>query len=127
MANFEIKNYDIEAFYYTFSKMLERASYYGFRSLLVFYLVEESLNLKNGEALTIYAWFTGSIIVSQIFGAVLGDLIIGNKKSIIVGGIIQAVGLFVLCASSITFFYLGLILVVLGSGFYTPNIFSNFG
>ena len=85
------------------------------------------MNLKNGEALTIYGWFTGSIIVSQIFGAVLGDLIIGNKKSIIVGGIIQTVSLFVLCASPITFLYLGLILVVLGSGFYTPNILSNFG
>jgi POT family proton-dependent oligopeptide transporter len=54
-------------------------------------------------------------------------LLIGNKKSIIIGGIIQAIGAFSLCIPSTTGLYLGLFLVVLGSGFFTSNLISNFG
>ena len=68
-----------------------------------------------------------SLLFSQIIGGIFGDLIIGNKKSIIIGGIIQAIGAFILCVPSINGLYTGLFLVVLGSGFFTPNFTSNFG
>nr|WP_162897324.1 MFS transporter [Aquimarina sp. AD1] len=107
--------------------MLERASYYGFRALMVLYMVGETLKMERTEALSIYGWFTASLVFSQIVGALFGDLLIGNKKSIIIGGIIQSIGAFSLCIPSTTGLYLGLFLVVLGSGFFTPNIISNFG
>ena len=116
-----------ETLYYSISRMLERASYYGFRALVVLYMVGETLNMERTEALTIYGWLVGSLVLSQIIGGLFGDLLIGNKKSIIIGGIIQAIGAFSLCIPSITGLYLGLFLVVLGSGFFTPNIISNFG
>ena len=116
-----------ETLYYSISRMLERASYYGFRALVVLYMVGETLKMERTEALSIYGWFTASLVFSQIVGALFGDLLIGNKKSIIIGGIIQAIGAFSLCIPSTTGLYLGLFLVVLGSGFFTPNVISNFG
>jgi POT family proton-dependent oligopeptide transporter len=116
-----------ETLYYSISRMLERASYYGFRALVVLYMTGEILKMDRTEALSIYGWFAGSMVFSQIIGGLFGDLLIGNKKAIITGGIIQAIGAFSLCIPSTTGLYLGLFLVVLGSGFFTPNILSNFG
>lgn len=125
----KIKNqtHSKETFLYAFSRTLERASYYGLRSLVVLYMVGGILKMENAEALSIYGWFTASIVFSKIIGAIIGDLVIGNKKAIIIGGIIQSIGAFSLCIPSITGLYIGLFLVVLGGGLYTPNIVSNFG
>ncbi|NEV95036.1 peptide MFS transporter [Psychroflexus sp. YR1-1] len=127
MDKIENQKHTIETLYYSISRMLERASYYGFRALVVLYMVGETLKMDRAEALTIYGWLIGSLVFSQIIGGLFGDLLIGNKKSIIIGGIIQAIGAFSLCIPSTTGLYLGLFLVVLGSGFFTPNIISNFG
>ena len=127
MEKIQNQKHTKETLYYSISRMLERASYYGFRALVVLYMVGETLKMEDKEALSIYGWFTASLVFSQIIGALFGDLLIGNKKSIIIGGIIQAIGAFSLCIPSTTGLYLGLFLVVLGSGFFTPNIISNFG
>lgn len=127
MEKIQNQKHTKETLYYSISRMLERASYYGFRALVVLYMVGETLNMERTEALTIYGWLVGSLVFSQINGGLFGDLLIGNKKSIIIGGIIQAIGAFSLCIPSETGLYLGLFLVVLGSGFFTPNIISNFG
>ena len=116
-----------ETFLYSLSKMLERASYYGIRVLLVLYMVTGSLEMDKTEAFSIAGWFGLFLILAQITGAVLGDLLIGNKKSIIWGGMLQAVGAFLLSIPSSIGLYSGLFLVVLGSGLYTPNVISNFG
>lgn len=127
MEKIQNQKHTKETLYYSISRMLERASYYGFRALVVLYMVGETLKMERTEALSIYGWFTASLVFSQIVGALFGDLLIGNKKSILIGGIIQAIGAFSLCIPSTTGLYLGLFLVVLGSGFFTPNIISNFG
>lgn len=116
-----------QTFLYAISRTLERGAYYGLRSLIVLYMVGGILKMEREEALYIYGWFTTSFIFSQIFGAILGDLLIGNKRALIVGGIIQAIGAFSFCTPSNTGLYLGIFLVVLGGGLYTPNIISNFG
>jgi len=116
-----------ETFLYALSRTLERASFYGLRSLIVLYMIGGILQMENVEALKIYGWFTASFLFSKIIGAILGDLIIGNKKALIIGGIIQALGAFSFCIPSNTGLYVGLFLVVLGGGLYTPNIISNFG
>ncbi|MEE3999061.1 MFS transporter [Tenacibaculum sp. FZY0031] len=127
MEKIQNQKHTKETLYYSISGMLERASYYGFRALVVLYMVGETLNMERTEALTIYGWLVGSLVFSQIIGGLFGDLLIGNKKTIIIGGIIQAIGAFSLCIPSTIGLYLGLFLVVLGSGFFTPNIISNFG
>ena len=107
--------------------MLERASFYGFRALLVLYMVGLTLKMDHAEALNIYGWFTTSLVFAQIVGAVLGDLIIGNKKLIIFGGVAQATGSFIICFPNNFGLFTGLILIVLGSGFFRPNIIASYG
>ncbi|MET1260559.1 MFS transporter [Flagellimonas sp. DF-77] len=116
-----------ETFHFSLARMLEGASFYGLRALLVLYMIMGSLKMDDEQAISVYSWFTGFIIFSQIFGALLGDLLIGNKKSIIIGGITQSAGAFILCLPTTYGLYIGLFLVVLGTGLFTPNIISNFG
>jgi POT family proton-dependent oligopeptide transporter len=127
MEKMQNQKHSLETFYYSLTRMLERASYYGLRALVVLYMTGEILKMDSTEALTIYGWFAGSVVFSQIFGALLGDLLIGNKKTILVGGIIQALGAFAFCVPNTYGLYAGLFLVVLGNGFFTPNIIANFG
>lgn len=127
MEKIQNQKHSIETFYYSLARMLERASYYGLRALVVLYMTGEILKMDTTEALVIYGWFAGSIVFSQILGGLLGDLLIGNKKSIIIGGVVQAFGAFTLCIPSTYGLYIGLFLIVLGSGFYTPNIIANYG
>lgn len=114
-------------FAYAGSRALERAAYYGLRSIMLLYMVSETINITHEEASIIYAWFVGSFIFSNILGAVLGDLLLGNKRAMIIGGVLQAFGIFSFCFPSVFAVYTGLVLVVVGGGLYTPNILSIFG
>ncbi len=116
-----------ETFSYAISKTLERMAYYGLRSLIVLYMIGEVLKMPNEDALEVYGLFTASLVFSQIIGAILGDLVIGNRKAIIFGMLIQALGAFSLCIPSINGLYIGLFFIVLGGGLYSPNIISSFG
>lgn len=116
-----------DTFLFASSRMLERASYYGLRSIILTYLLSESFKMDETEAMNIYSLFVISSFVGQIIGALLGDLVIGNRNSIIVGGILQSIGAFSFCIPSIFGIYSGLFLVALGSGLYTPNLISKFG
>lgn len=127
MERIRIQKHSIETLYYSISLILERASYYGLRLLIIIYMTGEVLKMNSTEALSIYGLFTGSVMLSKIIGAILGDLFIGNKKALFIGGMIQAIGAFCLCIPSTLGLYLGLFLIVIGNGFYTPNIISNFG
>ena len=121
------KERNLESLYYCISKFFERASFYGLRAIIILFMIGESLNMDRDEALSIYAWFTALLLFSSLIGAILGDLIIGNRKAIIAGGILQALGAFILCISSTLGLYGGLALVVLGNGLYSPNTIANFG
>jgi len=109
------------------SNMLERAVYYGFRGLLILYMVGETFEMPNGEAYTIYGIFTVVIMFTRILGAVIGDLILSNRLVAIIGAVLQALGAFTLCVPSLSALYIGIGLVSLGSGLYGPNLFSQFG
>lgn len=127
MEKIQNQKHPKEIIYFCLSRMIERASYYGLRALLVLYLIGETMKMETDQALTIYGWITASLVFSQIIGALLGDLLIGNKKSLLMGGIMAALGAFVLAIPSIYGLYVGLFLIVLGSGFFTPNIIANYG
>jgi POT family proton-dependent oligopeptide transporter len=116
-----------DAYLFVISKLLERLAYYGLRSILLLYMISELLRMSKQEASMVYGWFTFSIVVSSIIGALLGDLVIGNKKSVILGCLLQAFGAFSLCIAMDFGLYIGLFLIVIGNGLYTPNLFSIFG
>lgn len=112
---------------YATAKMFDRAAYYGFRSILVLSLVFGSFEMERSDALALYGTFTGVVFVSEILGAIFGDLIIGDRKAILIGGALQVLGTLCMCASSMYSVYVGGCLIAIGSGLFTPNIVANFG
>ncbi len=116
-----------QAILYAFSIGVERASYYGIRSILLLFMLDETLNLTKDKAFLIYGIFTGSIIGSKIIGSLLGDLLIGNKRTLIVGGVLQAMACFIFCYQSLTTFYVGIVVFILGNGLFSSNAIAQFG
>ncbi len=120
-----------------FTEMWERFSYYGMRALLVLYLTNEAMqggfHLERANALEIYALFTGLVYLTPILGGLLADKVLGQRKAIYIGGLLMALGQFALAASvsygqaevneSREFMLnLGLGLLIMGNGFFKPNI-----
>lgn len=117
-----------------FTEMWERFSYYGMRALLVLYLTSSYLNsgfeMDRAQALEIYALFTGLVYLTPIIGGFLADNFLGQRKAIYIGGLLMALGQFGLAASVGSdasemrdlFLNLGLGLLIMGNGFFKPNI-----
>lgn len=111
------------------TEMWERFSYYGMRGLLMLYMtksvIEGGLGFNDDNAGLIYGIYTGLVYLTPIIGGWLADTYIGQRRAITIGGITMAIGQFLLFTSNaqnITFFYLGLLLLILGNGFFKPNI-----
>ncbi|MCK5907798.1 MAG: peptide MFS transporter, partial [Flavobacteriales bacterium] len=116
-----------------FTEMWERFSYYGMRALLTLFLVAELINngfgMTRAEAFAIYGVFTGLVYVTPIFGGYLADAILGQRKAIYIGAFVMAIGQFVMAYSVIAeestrlfMLYSGLALLIVGNGFFKPNI-----
>jgi POT family proton-dependent oligopeptide transporter len=103
-----------------FTEMWERFSYYGMRALLVLYLVN-FIQMERSDALEIYAIFTGLVYLTPILGGMLADTLLGQRKAIFIGGILMALGQFALAAGP-AWLNLGLGLIIMGNGFFKPNI-----
>jgi len=111
------------------TEMWERFSYYGMRGLLTLYLtkatIEGGLGFDDANAGLIYGIYTGLVYLTPIFGGWLADNELGQRKSITLGGILMALGqicLFMSSSEHIVMFYAGLILLIIGNGFFKPNI-----
>ncbi|WP_286886091.1 peptide MFS transporter [Aneurinibacillus sp. UBA3580] len=110
-----------------FTELWERFSYYGMRGILVLYLttslVSGGLGFDEGFALSLYGFFTGAVYFTPILGGYLSDRFLGRRLAITIGGITMAIGNFVLFADQSKWsLYLGLLLLIVGNGFFKPNI-----
>jgi len=117
-----------------FTEMWERFSYYGMRALLVLYLTSAALSgglgMDRGHALEIYAIFTGLVYLTPILGGFLADKFLGQRKSILIGALLMATGQFTLAFSETgtdplqreMILYYGLGFLIMGNGFFKPNI-----
>ena len=113
-----------------FTEMWERFSYYGMRAILVLYLVAEStpdtinpgLNWETGAALSLYGTYTMLVYVASIPGGWIADNILGQKKSVLYGGILLVLGHSILAVEEMWAFYTGLGLIIAGVGMLKPNI-----
>src|SRR5690554_2677425 len=116
-----------------FTEMWERFSYYGMRAILVLYLVAETnggnpgLGWTNAEALSVYGWYTMFVYVASIPGGWIADKFLGQKQSVLVGGILLVAGHGVLSIEQMWAFYTGLGLIVAGVGMLKPNISTMVG
>ncbi len=102
-----------------FTEMWERFSYYGMRALLVLYLVN-ALEFPRDQALSLYATYTGLVYLTPILGGWLADRWLGQRRAVLVGGIVMALGHFTMAVPALLHLALGLL--VAGNGFFKPNI-----
>lgn len=111
--------------------MWERFSYYGMRALLTIYLITKvtdgGLGWTASEAGQLYGIYTGLAYITPLFGGYLADKLLGNQYAVLLGAFLMAVGHGALAIEDSSFFYLGLGLLILGNGFFKPNISSMVG
>jgi proton-dependent oligopeptide transporter, POT family len=108
-----------------FTEMWERFSYYGMRALLVLFLVDTvrgGMGLTDKVATAIYGFYTASIYLLALPGGWLADRLWGAQRAVWYGGIVIALGHFVLAIPSHSTVYLGLALVAIGGGILKPNM-----
>jgi proton-dependent oligopeptide transporter, POT family len=109
-----------------FTEMWERFSYYGMRALLVLFMTaavaDGGLGFDVAKAGAIYALYTSLVYLITLPGGWAADRILGQRKSVLYGGIIIAAGHFSMAVPQLVTFYLGLALIVVGTGMLKPNI-----
>ncbi len=121
-----------------FAEMWERFSYYGMRTLLTLYMVKELFaHLSQGEAdsmaLGIYGSYTAMVYLFPVVGGIFADKILGFRKAILFGGVLMMAGHFALSLQgmylpdSMNLFFLSLAFIIIGNGFFKPNISSLLG
>jgi POT family proton-dependent oligopeptide transporter len=109
-----------------FTEMWERFSYYGMRAFLILYmtapLASGGLGFDDRHAGSLYGTYTGSVWLAAIFGGIIADRLLGQYRSVLLGGIIIAMGHFTLAFKALPSFYAGLALIVIGTGLLKPNV-----
>jgi POT family proton-dependent oligopeptide transporter len=108
-----------------FTEMWERFSYYGMRALLVLFMVDAvrgGMGLTDEVATAIYGLYTAGVYLACLPGGWIADRVLGAQRSVWYGGIIIAAGHFTLAIPRAETFYLGLVLLVIGTGLLKPNI-----
>ncbi|MDY3345158.1 peptide MFS transporter [Riemerella anatipestifer] len=110
-----------------FTEMWERFSYYGMRAILIYYLtktyLQGGLSIDPAQASLIYGYFTGFVYFTPLIGGWLADKFLGQRLSITIGGVLMMLGQFTLFAINTHFgLYIGLLLLIIGNGFFKPNI-----
>src|ERR1700692_2088830 len=129
-----------------FTEMWERFSYYGMRALLVLYMVDYLIkNVRAGTvhvlgymplqrgieaifgpqniqpmASQIYGIYTALVYLTPLFGGMIADRLLGQRKTVVIGGVLMAIGQFFLAAESM--FLVGLFFLIVGNGWFKPNL-----
>src|SRR5215475_3654311 len=131
------------------TEMWERFSYYGMRALLVLYLVKYLLLPGHSEqviglatlrsilesifgplgtqpfASQIYGFYTGFVYLTPIFGGLLADRVLGQRRTVIIGAVLMAIGHFMMAFEPL--FLIALLTLILGNGAFKPNISTQVG
>ncbi len=116
------------------TEMWERFSYYGMRALFVLFMVK-ALLFEKAQASEIYGSYTGLVYLTPLIGGYMADRYWGNRKSIIIGGFLMALGQFFMFLAGSFYeqsmapmiMYGGLAFLILGNGFFKPNISTMVG
>ncbi len=116
--------------YLFFAELWERFSFYGMRALLTLYMVNELFkDLQEGETkgLGIYAAYGALVYATPLIGGYIADKYIGFRKSVMLGAALMTLGHFIMAFESEIWFFSALGLLIVGNGFFKPNISSLVG
>ena len=110
----------------------ERFAYYGMRAVLAVYVAATFFShLPEGEAKAqaslVYGGYTSLVYATGVIGGMIADRYLGYQRSIIIGGLLMAVGLFMLLVPELPWFLAGLAVIVAGNGLFKPNISTMVG
>ncbi len=116
-----------------FTEMWERFSYYGMRAIFILFMTKVLL-LKDADASQIYGSYTGLVYLTPLLGGYLCDKFLGNRRSIVIGGLLMALGQFCMFLSAsagadggVAMMWMGLTALIIGNGFFKPNISTMVG
>jgi len=112
-------------FYLFFAELWERFSFYGMRALLMLYMTERifsALSNRDFVAAGIYAGYGSLVYATPVLGGLLADRVLGYRSAITLGGILMAIGHIVLAFESDFGFFAGLGFIIIGNGYFKPNI-----
>ncbi|MDD1780871.1 peptide MFS transporter [Enterovibrio sp. ZSDZ35] len=120
------------------TELWERFSFYAMRAILVLYLTDKTINGGLGwttqDALNLYGIYTGLVYLTPVLGGWLADNFLGQRRSIIIGGALMAIGQFTLALPNsiidpyeLHAFYVGLAFLIIGNGLFKPNISTMVG
>lgn len=147
-AQRNVGEHPLALYFLFFTEMWERFSYYGMRALLVYYMTKHifidpwrpdiigndavmgflakigAVDL-DGQSSQMYGLYTAFVYLTPLFGGMIADRYIGQRKSVYVGGLLMAAAQFVLMSDRL--FYFGLLLLIIGNGFFKPNISTQVG
>jgi POT family proton-dependent oligopeptide transporter len=99
----------------------ERFSFYGMRAILKLYMMK-GLLYSQGNASLVYGFYTGLVYLTPLVGGYMADRVLGYRVAILLGGLAMAGGQFFLSTHSEPMFWAGLACLILGNGFFKPNI-----
>lgn len=120
------------------TELWERFSYYGMRAVLILYLTAQTtsggLGWSEADALKLYGIYTGLVYITPLIGGWLADTFLGQRRAILIGAVLMALGQFTLAlphglfaGQMTTVFYTGLALLIVGNGLFKPNISTMVG
>lgn len=111
-----------------FTEMWERFSYYGMRAILVLFLtssiMEGGWEWPRENALALYGTYTAMVYLTPILGGFIADKLIGYRKAVILGALIMTLGHASMAIETPFFLYIGLLCLIIGNGFFKPNMTS---
>src|SRR5689334_15215411 len=111
------------------TEMWERFGFYAMLALFTLYLQDpqQGFGWTDASATSLYSWYLAFVYASPLLGGWLADKFISYRRSVLIGGLIFMIGYFVLSVHAIAAVYTGLVLLVIGNGFFKPNVSTMVG
>lgn len=113
------------------TEMWERFGYYLMLGIFSLYMLDSwnngGMGFAPGKKSDIYGTYLGLVYLTPFMGGLIADRILGYRKSIVFGGLLMSAGYFCLSIHSNTSFYIALLLIIVGNGFFKPNISTMVG
>ena len=110
-----------------FAEMWERFSYYGMRALLIYYMIKGFLGYGDNEAYRVYGAYTALVYMTPFIGGLIADRLLGPRRAVVFGGLLMAGGHLLMTLEYSATFFGALALLVVGNGFFKPNISTMVG
>ncbi len=112
-----------------FSEMWERFGYYLMIGIFTFYLKDtvDGFGMSEAEASDLYGTFIAFVFLTPFIGGLLADRVLGYRRSITIGGLMMGIGYCLMAVHDINALYAAMLLVILGNGFFKPNISTLLG